>query len=242
MLPQTDLLDARREGAVVPGAVWIPWTELRERRGELPPRGSRVRVIGPPEAVAELRTLGYEVVVEPDSAPSEAGVRRLFSIDPLLEVWTPDAAGVAVDLGCGIGRNAVWLAARGWRVVALDRLEKMARGAEELGRRYGAEVEGRTGYVEEALASGESFDLALLLFCWDRAFLPVLAGAVRPGGRLIVATFAEGDEGHRHPVAAERVLRAEDVARLEREFQVLQFSPSTDRGERRAAEAVLRRR
>jgi 2-polyprenyl-3-methyl-5-hydroxy-6-metoxy-1,4-benzoquinol methylase len=30
------------------------------------------------------------------------------------------APGAALDLACGTGRNAVWLAQRGWRVTAVD--------------------------------------------------------------------------------------------------------------------------
>jgi 2-polyprenyl-3-methyl-5-hydroxy-6-metoxy-1,4-benzoquinol methylase len=45
--------------------------------------------------------------------------------------------GSALDLACGEGRNALWLAGRGWRVTAVDfsdvALSKGRRRAEELG-------------------------------------------------------------------------------------------------------------
>ena len=46
------------------------------------------------------------------------------------------AAGTALDLACGEGRNAIWLARRGWRVTALDfsavAVERGRRSADDL--------------------------------------------------------------------------------------------------------------
>src|SRR3954453_2411191 len=48
---------------------------------------------------------------------------RLWSLEPnawVAETLADVPPGDAVDLGAGEGRNALWLASRGWRVTAVD--------------------------------------------------------------------------------------------------------------------------
>ena len=97
--------------------------------------------------------------------------------------------GAALDVGCGEGADAVWLAEQGWDVTALDvsgvALERAARHAEQ------AQVAVRwvhAGLVEAALPA---FDLvsaqypALLQTDGHDAEAALLA-AVAPGGTLLV--------------------------------------------------------
>jgi SAM-dependent methyltransferase len=39
---------------------------------------------------------------------------------PLVSLASPLEPGRAIDLGCGPGRNAIWLARRGWQVTGVD--------------------------------------------------------------------------------------------------------------------------
>ncbi|MER3496244.1 MAG: hypothetical protein C4320_05245, partial [Armatimonadota bacterium] len=209
-LPLTDLLDARVGADPFPGFVPIPWPELRARRGELPPPGSALHVLGPREAFEVLTELGY-VPVPADARGGEITRGRLFSVDPLVIASASETPSDVLDLGGGIGRNAVWLAAGGHRVTAVDRIPKLAHGAAVMAERYGTSLTARTEYVEAVLKEPRAYDLVLLLFCWDRAFARALAPVVRPGGRVVIATFLP-DGGHTHPVARERCLEEADAA------------------------------
>lgn len=99
--------------------------------------------------------------------------------------------GSALDLGCGDGPNAVWLAEQGWTTtgvdlsrVALDRAAERAAAAGVDVRWERADLRGWT--------TGERFDLVVELFVHaadDVERASVLAGAaecVRPGGTLLV--------------------------------------------------------
>jgi SAM-dependent methyltransferase len=96
--------------------------------------------------------------------------------------------GRALDLGCGAGRAAIWLASRGWRVTAVD----FSETALELGRATGADVDWVLADVREYGPEPKVFDLVLVLYI----HLPVseLRGvferaraALAPGGTLLVA-------------------------------------------------------
>ena len=99
--------------------------------------------------------------------------------------------GSALDLGCGEGRNAVWLAERGWEVTGVDfsdvGLAKAARLAEE----RGASVEWRLADLREYVPQPGAFDLVVALYLHlpadeRRRVLGRAASAVAPGGTLLV--------------------------------------------------------
>ena len=257
-LPLTDVLDATEGGVrrdrAGSGESWggegwggegwgvaIPAAELRARRGELPPRGAVLRVRGEaPETESELARLGIVAEVATEDRPGA----RLWTVDPLaarVHRETAPPRGSAIDLGCGAGRNAVWLAANGWTVTAVDRLAENVATARGLAARHGVALEARAERIETTLASGEGYDLALLGFCWDAAWISGLAGLVRPGGTLAVATFSLAHRAASGHPARERCLAPEDVARLARDFAVVRHEDAP-RPDRLATELVAVRK
>lgn len=102
--------------------------------------------------------------------------------------------GVAADLGCGHGAEALWLASRGWRVTAVD----FSSAALEFGRSRavaaGPEVTGRIEWVEGDVASwtGEpaSYDLVICMYVHVvgsvKGFVRRIAGLVAVGGSLLL--------------------------------------------------------
>jgi SAM-dependent methyltransferase len=137
-----------------------------------------------------------------------ASADRLWSGDPnsvLVEVASARASGRALDVGCGEGADAVWLATRGWDVTALDisgvALERAAKHADEAGVSV---FWVHSGLVDAGLAAA-SFDLV-------SAQYPVLARTpasiaehtlldlVAPGGTMVIVHHAdfEIDEPEHH--------------------------------------------
>lgn len=109
--------------------------------------------------------------------------------------WAP---GAALDLACGPGGDALWLAERGWRVTAVDistaATERLAARALERG--LGDRVLAERHDLALTFPDGE-FDLVSAFyfhtpFALDRA--PVLraaASALRPGGELLIVDHGD---------------------------------------------------
>ncbi|ORB71902.1 class I SAM-dependent methyltransferase [Mycobacterium scrofulaceum] len=115
----------------------------------------------------------------------------------LAEVAADLPAGRALDLGCGEGADAVWLAERGWRVVAVDvsatALRRAADAASE--RNLLAQIDFQCHDLNESFPDG-MFDLVSAQYLHSPARLEredVLRRAaerVNPGGVLLIVDHA----------------------------------------------------
>jgi len=130
-------------------------------------------------------------------------VPRVVSVLTDNEYLLP-AQGVALDLACGLGGNALWLAERGLSVEAWDcstvALEKLNLAAEQ----QGLSITTRHADLEETALPCASFDLIVVSGFLSRSLCPAIAGALRPGGLLAYQTYtqfkpAEGLHGPRNP-------------------------------------------
>jgi SAM-dependent methyltransferase len=145
-------------------------------------------------------------------------------------------AGRALDLGCGEGRNAIWLAERGWQVTGVDfsqvGLDKARRQA--AGR--GVEISLVHADLLDYQPAGGAYDLVVVLYLQlpavqRREVLGRAVAALAPGGTLLVIghdrlNLTEGHGGPRdpevlftpadieHELPGLRIERAERVLRL----------------------------
>ena len=114
--------------------------------------------------------------------------------------------GRVLDVGCGEGADAVWLARGGWEVTALEvsgvALERAAGHA----RDAGVTVRWMHAGLAEAPLPPASFDLVsaqypALLRTPDAAAERALLAAVAPGGVLLLVHHAGMDTRHEHDAA-----------------------------------------
>ena len=137
----------------------------------------------------------------------------------LVETVAALTPGRVLDLGCGEGGDARWLAQQGWRVVAVDISDTaLARAAADAG-----DLIDRIDFQHHDLTKtfpAGTFDLVSAQFLhspvpWDRDHLMRrAAGAVAPNGTLFVVDHAAAPpgsrlEGHVHEFpSAEQVVES----------------------------------
>ena len=126
------------------------------------------------------------------------------------------AAGRALDLGTGEGRNAIWLAERGWQVTAVDfSAVGLAKAAELAARRGVTGVRWVEADLREYQPGPAAYDLVLLASVHlppdeSAALLQRAASALAPDGTLLVVghdvdNIAHGHGGPQDPRILHRV-------------------------------------
>ena len=126
--------------------------------------------------------------------------------------------GRALDVACGEGRNAVWLAERGWQTTGVDFSDVALAKAERLAESRSVEVEWVLADVLEYEPERGSFDLVAVLYLQLQRdelaqVLHFAVEALAPGGTLIVLGHDTTNltHGHGGPRDASVLFTPEDV-------------------------------
>ncbi|MEW2482982.1 class I SAM-dependent methyltransferase [Mycobacterium sp. NPDC049093] len=115
------------------------------------------------------------------------------------------ASGSALDIACGTGRAAVWLAQRGLTVYGIDVSAVAITQATATAAHYGVADRCRFDVVDldGGLPSGPQVDVVLCHRFRDPGLYPALAARLRPGGLLAICVLSEvGAEAGRFRAAA----------------------------------------
>jgi SAM-dependent methyltransferase len=110
--------------------------------------------------------------------------------------------GRALDVGCGEGADAIWLARRGWTVTAIDVSDVAVGRAREAAELAGAAVEWVCGDALKTSFPARSFDLLSLQYpalpkAAGEPAVQMLLDTVRPGG-LLLAVYHDLDDEREH--------------------------------------------
>lgn len=139
----------------------------------------------------------------------------LFQPCPVLEAniniieQPADSLRTCLDIGCGSGRDIIYLAARGWKVHGIDNWKGAVRRATAAAHNYGlsdrmtitrasiepdGHLKGYDGSEEQAQAAiAGKYSLVLCVRFLSRGFFEQMRRAVARGGFLLVSTFVEDD-------------------------------------------------
>lgn len=150
--------------------------------------------------------------------------------------------GTALDLACGAGRNALYLARRGWQVTAVD---GSPNAIETVRARAASEHLKLTTVVADLEAHAftpglHAFDLVAILYYLQRDLFPTAKQAVKPGGLLVAIshTVHPGEEPTAH-----RLMPGE-LRTYFNDWDLLEYSegPPEDPAHRRAVAQLVARK
>lgn len=187
-----------------------------------------------------------------------AGTGLLWHADPnrfLVEQTRDLDPGSVLDLACGEGRNAIWLAERGWRATGVDFSGVALAKGRQLAAERGVEVR----WVEADVRTWhaiETFDLVAVFYLQlpaeeRRRVYTAAAEAVSDGGHILIvghdlANLSGGIGGPQDPAVlftADDVVG--DIERAAGSFRIEQASQvrrpvATDDGEFDALDVLVR--
>ena len=129
--------------------------------------------------------------------------------------WAPlvRAGGPVLDVACGGGRHALFFAARGHPVAAVDRdpaaiAVLAAQSGQSAIAALCADIEnGPWPYA------GQQFAAIVVTNYLHRPLFPALMAALAPGGVLIYETFAQGNEAYGRPANPDFLLQRGELLR-----------------------------
>jgi SAM-dependent methyltransferase len=129
-----------------------------------------------------------------------------------------------MDVACGAGRNAVWLAQHGWRVVGCDISLEGLRKAKALAARQGAHLDLYAQDLDSAVLPENHFDLIICFFYLRRELFPILKAALCRGGFIAFKTYTTDQQRFpgrpSHPL---HFLRPQELLEAVLDFRVLYY-------------------
>ena len=154
-------------------------------------------------------------------------------------------AGKALDLACGTGRNAIFLAEKGFQVTAVDNSSVGIEIAKQRAKEKSVEIDFRVADLEkdEFAIEENSYDLICDFYYLQRDLFAAMKKGVKSGG-IIISTihfYGKGEE------AGKFLLREGELKRFFDDFEILHYhempQTDTDAGEhhRRTAEIISRK-
>jgi len=132
-------------------------------------------------------------------------------------------AGDALDVACGRGRNARWLAARGLNTRAVDRDADLVRAVNEEAARLALPLRADQVDLERGLVTlgASAYDVIAVLHYLHRPLFPALIDGLKPGGVLVYETFTRAQAARGKPTNPAFLLESGELFQLVAPLEIL---------------------
>jgi tellurite methyltransferase len=133
--------------------------------------------------------------------------------------------GTVLDMGMGEGRNAVFLAQKGYKVTGIDISSVAVKKAYLLAQEFGVKFKGVVASLADYKIAPGSFDAIVCFYYVDRALVEKIRSWLKPGGILIYEAFTTREKLRRarDTRGEDDYLREQELLRLFPGMRVLKY-------------------
>jgi len=131
--------------------------------------------------------------------------------------------GRALDIACGSGRNALFLAARGFQVDAVDISPLGLEQAAARARAKSLSISWQRADLQSAALPEAVYDLVVDINYLQRSLIPGLQAALKPGGWIVFETFLIDQQTIGHPKNPDYLLAHNELLNWFRGFRVCYY-------------------
>ena len=229
----------------IKGATHIPFSILENSWHELPPKGAKLDLCCYDEQRQELEQLftrqQYDlqhIFIEQDLNPKilEIGTqsKRLWKANPILEKHlgiilkhTTQSNPLALDIGCGSGRDSILLAKNGFKVIAidnkqyaLDKLDSFAEKSQVAVKTQNLDCEKNLQNLIEMIKK-ENPTLIMQSRYLHRPLLDIYKEHLPKGAIVAIHTFLEGAAKFGSPKNPAFLLKNNELAKVYQNWDML---------------------
>ncbi|MCP3977706.1 MAG: methyltransferase domain-containing protein [bacterium] len=250
----------------IPGSLLIPLQDLESRCSEVPNSGTPIAVV----CEVGMRSKSACTLL------SEHGFHPLYNVTGGLKRWTGPLAsglepdkhcrhgitpssflvenydllrkGLVLDVAMGEGRNAIYLATRGFDVDGVDVNPKAVAAARAAARRLGAPIRALVGNCEDGTYEipFSSHDSIIVFNYLHRPLFDGIKNGVVPGGVVIYQTFTKEQTRFGRPKNPDYLLDPAELKSIFADWEILRYrefiGPARSRGEMRAVAGIVARK
>ena len=135
--------------------------------------------------------------------------------------------GTVLDMGMGEGRNAVFLAQKGYKVTGVDLSSVAVKKSYLLAQEFGVKIKGVVASLKDYKIIPGTFD-AIICFYWvDRGMVEKIKTWLKPGGILIYEAYTfrerERDPGKHADPLNDNYLREQELIKLFPGMRILKY-------------------
>jgi rhodanese-related sulfurtransferase len=264
------LLDVRTETEYmqghIPGSLLIPLQDLEHRLSEVPNSHVPIAVVSEqgPRGVSACRLLaeygygplymllgGLDAWPGPQKSGLESNGRHPHGLAPssfLVENFHLLPKGLALDVAMGEGRNAIYLATRGFDVDGVDVNPKAVAQARAAARKLGAPIRAIVGNVEDGtyIVPIETYDVIVVFNYLHRPLFKDIRDGLVPGGVVVYQAYTLEQVRFGTPTNPDHLLESDELKRVFDDYEHLAYRELTgpargDAGQRAIASIVARK-